>query len=427
MHSRRTFLQKLIAGSAGGAFAQSGLGNLFAQSPPDEGGISKKNDGSPDWEAIRKEFSFPEKMAYFNTATIGLMPRTVMDATESGLKALMKGQYNSPVKIDEVIGRAFGANPQEITFTHNTTHGINIVAQGLKLKSGDEIILTDQEHVGNAVPWLVRAKRDHLKIKVLQPGPDQESTLDRLKALITRKTKVIAVPHITCTNGQVLPIREIVVRFSDAVPFIFFDGAHGPGTTSLDLHGSGCGFYATCGHKWLCGPAGTGFLYIREDLLNEVSPIFVGAGSDKSWELSAYKQEVTGWHEGASRFEYGTQNRAMQDGFAAALQFQIGIGMPEIHARARNLADRLRKELKVWDWLEILTPEEEASRASMLSFRPKDISRRLPFIKYLQAGSPFRIREVQESGLEAVRVSTHFFNTEEEVVQLADRIGDWKP
>lgn len=422
--NRRLFLQRLITGTAASALALHGIGKGFPEITPalDINGL----EGEDKWEAIRLQFDLPEKMAWFNTGTLGLMPIPVLNAVQASLLLLQKGSYNMPKAVRTSVAKLMGAAETEIALTRNTTEGINIVAQGLKLKHGDEIILSTQEHAGNAVPWLARAQRDKLRIRVLEPGPDQVSTMARLATLVTRKTKVIALPHITCTTGQVLPVKEIVAQYQSKVPYIFFDGAHSPGSTMLDMPSLGCGFYATCGHKWLCGPAGTGFLYIREDLLDAIEPIFTGAGSDNGWELDTHTQAIKGWAPHAARFEIGTHNRSLFEGMHAAIEFQNEIGTSDIHARVRELSRRLRDGIERLDWLEILTPKEEASAAGILSFRTKDPNRRLSLIKAIQAAGLFRIREVRESGLDCVRISTHFFNSPKEVDDLAKWIQEWR-
>ena len=238
---------------------------------------------------------------------------------------------------------------------------------------------------------------------------------------------MIALPHITCTTGQVLPIQAISEAFSARVPYLFFDGAHGAGSLELNLKSMGCGFYSTCGHKWLCGPAGSGFLYVNESLLSDLKPIFCGAGSEIGWEASTQRQSLGNWKAGAERFEYGTQNKVVQAGFLVALDFQSEIGLRNISNRLRELNSLLRTKLQALEWLEILTPSLSQQHVGILTIRPKEAMRRPAFVEYMKSRSGFRVREVQESSLQAVRISTHIFNSEKDIENLSSYVSEWKP
>jgi cysteine desulfurase / selenocysteine lyase len=421
--SRRKFIRQLLAGSAGALVGAQ----AWAHAPSEEVPRLHTAPGlEPDWAAVRSQFQFLRGQVYLNSGTLGLLPQPVLDAMAGALRYLREGSYTTPPSVREAVASLVNAPKECIVLTHNTTHGINLVAQGLPLRRGDELILSDQEHVGNALPWLNRARIDRLRIGVLTPGPDAATTLLALDRLVTKRTRVIALPHITCTNGQVLPMAEIVARYQDRVPHIFVDGAHGPGTVPLDFQRLNCGYYAGCGHKWLCGPAGTGFLYIRPDLLEQLQPRFTGAGSDNGWTLDSHTQAIQGWAKGAQRFEVGTQNRVALEGLGAAIAFWDGIGWEAVHARMRTLQAHLRARIVRIPGMEILTPEEGSSSASMLTFRAMDVARRLPLLDYLQSTPQFRIRKVLESELLAVRISTHAFNTLEEMDALADVLEAWR-
>lgn len=420
--ARRKFLRQLLTGSAGALLAPSAFAALdqAAAAPVTLPGAE------PDWQAIRAQFEFIPTQIYLNNGTIGLLPRPVLDAMDKAMDRLKRGDYPVPRQVREAVAKLVHTDPAHIALTHNTTHGINIVAQGLRLRRGDELILTDQEHAGNALPWLQRARMDGLKIRVLTPGPDALQTLLALERLVTKRTRVIALPHITCTTGQVLPVAEISRRYRDRVPHIFFDGAHGPGTTPIDLQALGCGYYAACGHKWLCGPAGTGFLYVRPDLLEQLDLRFTGAGSDESWTLDSHAQAINGWAPGAQRFEIGTQNRVLAEGLHAAITFWEGIGWENVHARMRLLQAQLRARLAVIPGIALQTPAETSSSASMLTFQAQDPNRRVALMEYLQAHPRYRIRKVLESGLMSARISVHVYTLPEDLDAFADIVAEWR-
>ena len=309
----------------------------------------------------------------------------------------------------------------ELVLTHNVTEGINIVAQGLQLKLGDEVILTNHEHVGNALPWLHRMKRDNIRIKILEVAQTAEENISQIKSLITRRTKVIAIPHITCTLGHVLPIKEIAEIARRQGIRTFIDGAHGPGSTNIDLKALGCDFYASCGHKWMLGPKGTGFLYIRKPLIEEVAPIFVGSGSDTGWSLQVERMALSGYQPNGYKYHYGTQNIALYKGLEAAIEFLSNIGIERIDKRVRHLSGYLQERLiNLGDRIEMLTPTEARSRGPIIGFRMP----RTDYKEFARIASKhnFRIRIVPESGLNSLRLSTHIYNNKEEIDKFIEFI-----
>lgn len=419
-NQRRSFLKQLAAGTA---WAALGFGSGFAKSEKElSGKLQMPFDFNPgaeeDWEKIRAQFEFNEKQAYLNNGTIGLMSAAVMQRLQTKFERLQKGIYNLDDDIRENIGKMLGVSADEIALTYNTTQGINIIAQGIKLRKGDEVILSDQEHVGNALPWINRARRSGIKLKVLRIGKSAAENLNRLESLVNKKTRVIALPHITCTTGLILPIKEISDFARTKGILTFFDGAHGPGMLFPNLREIGCDFYASCGHKWLCGPAGTGFVYLKKDSMPQVDPIMVGANTDKGWDLAADQQIFSGFVETAHRFEYGTQNNAIYQGLSAGIEFMEQIGFQQIKKRVTDLAAYLQSQLLEKAYIEMLSPQEEASRSAMIGFRVKGLT--LETFRQSELTRKFRLRWVPESNLDSIRVSTHLYNQKSELDQLVE-------
>lgn len=223
------------------------------------------------------------------------------------------------------------------------------------------------------------------------------------------------MPFISCTTGQVFPIKELANLAHEKNIFIFVDGAHALGMLPLNMKELDVDFFATCGHKWICGPKGTGFLYIKKSLLDKVEANFVGAYSDIGWSLTPPK--IEGFNPTAHRFDYGSQNTALYAGFSAAIDFFNQIGMEKIKEYGCELATTLHQELfKFSDVIEILTPAENQSRAMMVSFRFKNKDYKA-FANFA-AKNGFRIRQVPEANLNAIRVSTHLYNSKEEVLNF---------
>ena len=416
MTDRRDFIRSSLLATSGVAIGPW----IYAKDKSNERG--KEDDF---WQQVRRQFPLTDQRTYFNNGTIGPMPRPVVDAVRKKMEGLNEwGEYSGHDDSREVVSRFVGVSKDEISLTHNTTEGINIVASGLRLEAGDEVIMTSHEHAGNALPWLNQNVQRGVVLRTFEPAPTADESLSRLKGLITARTRGIAIPHITCTTGHRLPIEAVCALGRERGLWTFVDGAHGPGTERLNLREMGCDFYAACGHKWLMAPAGTGFLYVRRDKLEDLKPHHIGAYSDLGWELSLDKQELHGYVPTAHRFDYGTQSAALAHGLIAAIEFNETIGGARMSAYSCGLATSLMEGLNsLGRGVEILTPQEEGSRSAMVGFR-------LPGIGFREFGriaseNKFRIRLVPESGLNSIRVSTHVYNNRSEVdrfVSLVEKV-----
>lgn len=373
------------------------------------------------WKMLRMQFPHPDSLTFLNNGTMGISPYSVIDAVyNKSISINSKGQYGGgDHEAIEALARFTGADKDEIAFTHNVTEGNNIIAQGLPFKKGDEVILTSHEHVGGALPWLNRARHDGIILKVVNLGNTAAETLENIEKLITKKTKAIAVPHIPCTTGQVLPVKQISALANSKGIFSFFDGAHGAGMLNLDLHDLGCDFYSSCCHKWMLGPKGTGFLYIKKEKLELLKPIMVGAYSDSGWDMLSNPPLMNGYSNGAHRFYYGTQSAELYEGIQAAVKFHETIGKQNIEDRIKYLTGYFRESLKNTGSsnIEIVTPEEAESRAGVTAFRLKNMTMQ----KFQEAASKENIiiRVVPENNVNVIRISTHIYNQISEIDKLA--------
>lgn len=379
-------------------------------------------NGEPDeayWKLLRKHFPLKNDLVYLNNGTMGPSPYFVIDAVQKGMmladEHLDYGGWENTCKH---LANFVGADADEIVLTRNVTEGINIVANGLNLTKGDEVILTTHEHAGNAFPWLNIAKNKGIVLKTFAPASTASEVIKQVEKLITKKTKAIGVPHILCTQGQILPAQEIVRLGKAHSLFVFLDGAHGPGMLPINLHQIGCDAYASCCHKWMLGPKGTGFLYINKTMFDKVQPIFVGAGSDNAkWNMAVNPPQMGSFATDAHRYYAGTYNGGLYKGVVASIDFINEIGQQHITNRILALAAYAQQQLiDLGNNLEILTPTEAESRGAVIGFRVKnkqgvDIYNKL-------AANKIRIRQVHENGLNSLRLSTHIYNNYAEVDKL---------
>lgn len=376
------------------------------------------------WQIIRDQFPLSQERIYLNNGTMGPSPFVVLENIKRSLEDIdISGEYGGWEVARPRIAQFINAEESEISLTHNVTEGINIVTWGLPLKKGDEVILTTHEHAGNALPWLNRAKYDGIVIRTFKPMPTADENLNAIEKIINRKTRVIAIPHITCTIGQIFPAKEITQLGHDKGLWVFFDGAHGPGMMPVDMKEIGSDFYATCCHKWMCGPKGTGFLYVRKELLDTLQARWVGGGSDTGWDMTVDPPQFKGYVGTAHRYDFATQNAAIYKGVGSAIDFLYHIGIDNISRRGYAMAKYLQTELlKLGDRVDMLTPTEERSRGCIIGFKLKNIE----YDKFgeLAAKKGFRIRLVGEDNLNSIRVSTHLYNNFDEVNKFVEFVKE---
>lgn len=381
-------------------------------------------DDEQYWQTIRRSFPLSEEWTYLNNGTVGPSPYPVIAATQAGMMETDRtGSYSGYEKAAERLARFLHADANEIALTHNTTEGINIACWGLPLRRGDEVILTTHEHVGNAFPWLNRQKLHGIVLKAYTPAPTADETLSRIAALITRKTRAIATPHIPCTQGQVLPVKEICLLARDKGIFSVIDGAHGPGMLPINLHEMSCDTYASCCHKWMLGPKGTGFLYVRKDFQETLQPYFVGGGGDTGvWNMASEPIKTTQYAASAHRYYGGTQSLGLAKGIIAAIDFLDNIGMENVYRRIKSLGAYTQQQLLAFgNKVELITPTEERSFGAMNGFRIRNAGHIAFFNRCMEAN--VRIRGVAENGLNSLRVSTHIYNSKADIDRLMAEIS----
>ncbi|MDZ4700443.1 MAG: aminotransferase class V-fold PLP-dependent enzyme [Rhodothermales bacterium] len=376
------------------------------------------------WELVRAQYPLTRDRVYFNTGGLGPAPYPVVDAVASlmmQLQRLSEHGHNRIVEARAPVARFFGVKPEEVAFMRNATEGNATIASGLTfLRPGDEVIFESHAHPGGAIPWMSRQKQQGIKVRIFEPDPTSAAgNLERIEALITPRTRVIQVSHTTAPTGIRMPVDAIAALVRDRGIWFHIDGAQSAGAYPFDLGKIGCDSYATSGHKWLGATHGTGVLYVREDRLDDVAPTEAGAYSDDG----AYALPDTfDYNKTAQRYEPGTRDATSVAGLVAAVQFMETIGMDRVAAYSQGLALRLQGQLRAMAGITVLTPEDPSLSAGITTFKLE----KMPYdelFRVLLSEHKMRCRVVTEQGLDALRVSTHVFNSEEEVDRLAEAVG----
>ncbi|MBT4497198.1 MAG: aminotransferase class V-fold PLP-dependent enzyme [Gemmatimonadetes bacterium] len=378
----------------------------------------------PFWRRVRAQFPLRKDRTYLNTGGLGASPHAVIRAVQDRMNELEETsetgysleQWQS---IKEAAGRLIGCEPGELAFTRNTTEGANIVCNGLPFERGDELITTTHEHSGNSISWLGRRKRDGIVIRTFQPSTrSAQENLERIERLITLRTRALSIPHITCSTGQIMPVRDIGKLAAERGLWYFVDGAQTIGMMPLQVRDIGCHAYATSGHKWLVGPKGTGLLYVRDDALDLIEPHWIGAFSSTS-SFSRNNGELT-YASSAQRYEYGTMNAPLIVGLGAAIDFILQIGIDNIWRHNRALADALMVGLNDLG-VELLSPQHPDEHSALVTFRLEGQDQR-EVQNFLGREFKLRTRWVYEGGTEGTRISLHLYNSFADVERVLEGV-----
>src|SRR6266566_5153497 len=345
------------------------------------------------------------KNIFLNAGSFGPLPSCVLQAMGK-----IYGDARSSV------AHLLNADLDEIALTDNTGEGLNIISNGIKWHEDDEVITTNHEHMSLLAPLYQLRDRYGIVVRFADIGPAAERpVLKAIADLVTPRTRLISISHVTWTTGAVLNISEVAYMGREWGIPVLIDGAQSAGAIPVDVRVFGIDFYAIPMQKWLCGPDGTGALYVRKDALSYVSPTYVGPWSIKheegqEWELL----------ESAQRFEVGGRQTAAIAGQAAILKWlEETVGYQWLFERIASLSGYAYKALIEVPGLTILTPRPGESGLVSFKLEGRDDAE---IVTYLRDKYNMYIRNIPTT--KSLRISTGFYNTEEEIDKLIAALHD---
>ncbi|ARS90083.1 aminotransferase class V-fold PLP-dependent enzyme [Natrarchaeobaculum aegyptiacum] len=364
--------------------------------------------------ALRESIPALESGVYCNWGAAGPSPRQVVEAAES---ALEHHEYDAPTA-EGPYTAAFDAfddaratvadflegSPDEIALTESTTDGINRVAGAIDWNEGDVVVRTDLEHAAGVLPWQRLERERGIDVRVLETE-DGRLDLEEVAA-VTAEARLVCLSSLTWTHGTRLPVADVVEIAHEAGGLVLVDAVQGPGQVPVDVREWGADFVAGAGHKWLMGPFGSGFLFVRKGVVDEhdLVPQAIGYRSVDDANADPYQYE-----SGARRFEVGTSSPAPHAGLAAAIDLVEDVGLETIGSRIESLTDHLKDGLPEE---RLLSPLEfESGLVTIADDDPEATVDRL-------AEEGIVIRSLPYPG--AVRVSIHAVNTEAEVNRVLE-------
>lgn len=387
--------------------------------------MSTKTDAKV--EGIRAQLPAVQGNAYLNTGTNGPIPKAAADAMAAmALSEFEEGRINMAgwmAKFEirdatrDIVAQAFNVPSSEIALTQLTTEGMNIMIHGIDWQRGDEVIITNLEHPGGQLPLYVVARRHGVKIKLADLGVGDGDVPGKLEKLITRRTRALVISHVAWNTGAVLPLKEIVEMCRKHGVLVLVDGAQSAGSIDMQIKDIDADGYAVPGQKWMCGPEGTGSLWVSESRLSLFEQTYVNyfnamGGMDTA---GGYFTPTPG----AARFDRIATYFPLIAGQKAATEWLVNdIGLDWAQARIKALGELAHDTLSNVDGVSVITPRKQM--AGLVAFNlegstPDDLVTALD-----ERG--FTLRTIH--GPDCVRLATGFYNTEEEIKNLASALEE---
>lgn len=371
------------------------------------------------------DYLLSKDVTYFNHGSIGTIPKIVQKAHVEYLELCETNpwlyMWGDPWKEQREIVRTktaayIGADPEEVVFAHNTTEAMNMLASGLNLSKGDEVLFSSWNHSGASVCWEHYGRQKGYAVRrfEMDPNDDQfhasEGVLNAYLSEIRGNTKVLVVPHIDNILGVNHPIKELTSKAKAAgVEYVVVDGAQSIGMIPVNMHDLGIDFYATSPHKWIQSPKGLGIAYFKKELQDQIQPLVVSWGQN-SWEGKVNVFE-----------DFGTRNLAELMTLGNAIDFQLALGMDIAIKIRKELRDHLKRGVASHSKLNWRSPDSWDMNGSLyalevLGIKSYDLSQRL----FSEHGIVFR--PFSEDGWNTIRLSLNVNNSKAEIDRFLNLI-----
>ncbi|SCY86424.1 aminotransferase class V-fold PLP-dependent enzyme [Flavobacterium caeni] len=394
-----------------------------------------------DFSKIREDFPILNQtvngkpLVYFDNGATAQKPQVVIDAIAKYYQEINANIHRGVHTLSQLATDAYEASRQkiqhhlnaefahEILFTSGTTQSVNLVAHGFTslVKPGDEILVSAMEHHSNIVPWQMLCEKTGAALKVIPMDENGALIQSEYEKLLSEKTKLVTVNHISNALGTINPIAEMIAKAHQFGAAVFIDGAQAAPHLKPDVQALDCDFYAFSGHK-VCGPTGTGILYGKEQWLNRLPP-YMGGGE----MIKEVTFEKTTYADLPHKFEAGTPNIAGGIVLGTAIDYLNGIGFENIQKQEKMLLEYGTQKLLGIEGLKIYGTS--AQKTSVISFNiagihPYDIGAILDKMGIaVRTGHHCAQPVMQFFDIPGtVRASFSFYNTTEEIDRLVEGV-----
>jgi cysteine desulfurase/selenocysteine lyase len=387
-----------------------------------------------DIEQLRADTAGCEQTVFFNNAGASLQPRPVVARVIEHLRLEEQiGGYEAADRVTAELESLYGSVARllhcaadEIALQENATRGWEMAFYSLRFAAGDRIVTTANEYASNYIAFLQIAQRTGAEIHLVDSDQAGEVDLEALRKLLDDRVKLIALTHLPTNGGLVQPAAQVgALAKRAAIPFLL-DATQSAGQIDLDVEALGCDMLCATGRKYLRGPRGTGFLYVRRSMLEHMEPPLLDLHA-ATW----ISQDTFAIRGDAKKFETWESAAATRLGLGVAIEYALALGLKNIERRVQQLSARLRERLgevkgvtvqdlgRVRSGIVTFTCEGHAAGAVMQRLKEQGIAVRV------SERSSTRI-DMERRGLEElVRASVHYYNTEEEIERLCEAVRVW--
>ena len=389
-----------------------------------------------DIDRIRAETPATARLAYLHNAGAALMPAPVVAAMKQHIDLESEiGGYAAADRESDRLDAAYGsvarllnAAPDEIALVENATVAWQMAFYALPFRKGDRILTAEAEYAANFVAFLQVAKRTGATIEIVPSDASGELDVHALERMVDERTKLIAITWVPTNGGLVNPAAAIgKIARAHGIPYLL-DACQAVGQMAVDVEAIGCDMLSATGRKFLRGPRGTGFLYVRRALLQQLEPPMIDHFAAPWVSRNEYRLR-----EDARRFETWENNYAARLGLGTAVDYALDIGMGPIEQRCRLLADRLRAGLSAIGSIKIR--DLGSAPGAIVSFTVEGYEADAIVSSAAAAGITIGASDPASTRIDAelralppvVRASPHYYNTEAEIDRLVDHLARWAP
>ncbi len=381
---------------------------------------------------MKNHFLLDPDVIFLNHGSFGATPRPVFAEYQEWQRRLER----QPVRFiltelwehlavaRQKMSSYLGADAADLVFVPNSTFGLNIVARSLQLTAGDEVLTTDHEYGACDNVWEFMSEKQgfcYVRQPISLPLMSPEAVVDELWQGVTPKTRIIFISHITSATAACFPVADICRRAREAGILTIIDGAHAPGQVALDLQTMAPDFYFGNMHKWLCGPKGSAFLYVRSDKQSMIEPLVIGWGWGKNKNLSFGSDFLDGMQW------LGTNDLSAYLSVPAAINFQEAHDWTAVRQQCHSLLRQAMQRICTLTGLSPIYPEDGGFYHQMASIPLPQLTDTAAFKEALYEGYKIEVPVLAWNGRHFIRVSVQGYNTQSDIDTILEALAELLP